>query len=109
MTRPDRFRQVQNPQTINRTIKRIVSDHNVDELKKAKREGREPVILPFFSCHIFRHTFCTRFCEHEDNIKVIQSIMEHGDIETTMYIYAEITEMMKKKAIEIATEKGEIF
>ena len=81
----------------------------MDELKKAKREGREPVILPVFSCHIFRHTFCTRFCEHEDNIKVIQSIMGHADIETTMDIYAEITEMRKKKAFEIATEKGEIF
>lgn len=105
----NRFRQVQNPQTINRTIKRIVSDHNVDELIRAKRERREPVILPVFSCHIFRHTFCTRFCEHEDNLKVIQSIMGHADIETTMDIYAEITEMRKKKAFEIATEKGEIF
>ena len=81
----------------------------MDELKKAKREGREPVILPVFSCHIFRHTFCTRFCEHEDNLKVIQSIMGHADIETTMDIYAEITEMRKKKAFEIVTEKGEIF
>ncbi len=105
----NRFRQVQNPQTINRTIKRIVSDHNVDELTKAKREGRQPVILDVFSCHIFRHTFCTRFCEHEDNLKIIQKIMGHADIETTMDIYAEITDMRKKKAFEIATENGTIF
>ena len=100
----NRYRLVHNPQTINRTIKRIVSDHNVDELKKAKRESRQPVILPVFSCHIFRHTFCTRFCEQEDNLKVIQSIMGHADIETTMDIYAEITDMRKKEAFNTATE-----
>lgn len=39
-----------------------------------------------------RHTFCSRFCENETNLKVIQSIMGHADIETTMDIYAEVTE-----------------
>lgn len=105
----NRFRDVQNPQTINRTIKRIVGDHNADELLCAKKEGREPVILPVFSCHIFRHTFCTRFCEHEDDIKVIQQIMGHADIETTMDIYAEVTDMRKQEAFKVATLKGEIF
>lgn len=105
----NRFRDVHNPQTINRTIKRIVGDHNADELLLAKKEHREPVILPVFSCHIFRHTFCTRFCEHEDDIKVIQAIMGHADIETTMDVYAEVTDMRKQEAFKIATVKGEIF
>lgn len=45
-----------------------------------------------------RHTFCTRFCENERNIKVIQEIMGHADIETTMNIYAEATKEKKKES-----------
>ena len=38
-----------------------------------------------------RHTFCTRLCENGTNIKLIQQIMGHADIRTTMDIYAEVT------------------
>ena len=53
-------------------------------------------MLPRFSCHIFRHTFASRFCENETNIKVIQEIMGHSDVSTTMDVYAEATEQRKK-------------
>ena len=89
-----------NPQTVNRTIKRIISSYNADEVVRAKRQLREPVILPDFSCHHLRHTFCTRLCENETNLKVIQSIMGHRNIETTMDIYAEATEQKKQESIE---------
>lgn len=105
----NRERQVLNPQTINRSIKCIVANHNADEQLRAKREGRSPVILPEFSCHIFRHTFCTRLCEHEPNLKVIQDIMGHADFETTMDIYAEVTEMKKKEEFKVIGEIGQIF
>ena len=65
------------------------------ELEKAKAEGREPILLPMFSAHQLRHTFCTRFCENETNLKVIQSIMGHSDITTTMDIYADATQEKK--------------
>lgn len=84
-----------NPASLNRVIKRIVSDYNAKEEIKAKREQRDPVILPKFSCHITRHTFCTRLCENETNIKVIQSVMGHKDIQTTLDIYADVTEQKK--------------
>ena len=89
-----------NPQTVNRTIKRIISSYNADEVVRAKRQRREPVILPNFSCHHLRHTFCTRLCENETNLKVIQAIMGHRNIETTMDIYAEATEQKKQESIE---------
>lgn len=50
---------------------------------------REALRLPHFTCHSLRHTFCARFCEHETNLKVIQSVMGHVDIGTTMNIFAE--------------------
>ena len=48
------------------------------------------VLLPDFSAHNLRHTFCTRLCENETNLKVIQNIMGHVDISTTMDIYADV-------------------
>lgn len=85
------------PHTINRFIRRIYTEYNTEERKKAKAEHREPIIIPHFSCHHLRHTFATRFCENETNIKVIQEIMGHSDISTTMNIYAEATEQKKKE------------
>lgn len=92
----NRFGNLHNPAGLNREIKRIVDDHNAQEEIKAKREGREPVMIPRFSCHTTRHSFCTRLCENETNVKVIQSVMGHKDIQTTLDIYAEVSEQKKK-------------
>ena len=92
---------------VNNAIHRIVAEHNMDEEKKAKAEGREPLLIPQFSAHQLRHTFCTRFCENETNLKVIQSIMGHSDITTTMDIYADATQ--EKKQEIMANLNGKIF
>lgn len=88
----NRFGDVHNPQTVNRTIKRIVLAYNEEEACKAVTEDRDGVYLPDFSCHNLRHTFCTRLCENESNLKVIQTVMGHKDIATTMEVYAEATQ-----------------
>lgn len=105
----NRFGNVHNPQTVNRTIRRILESYNAEEVLNAKKEKRQPVILPHFSCHHLRHTFCTRFCEQETNIKVIQSIMGHANIETTMDIYAEVTDMKKAESMKHLSEKYDVF
>lgn len=92
----NRFGNLHNPASINREIKRIVDLHNAAEEVKARREGRDPVMIPRFSCHIARHTFCSRLCESETNIKVIQSVMGHKDIQTTLDIYAEVSEAKRQ-------------
>ena len=96
----NRFGYVHNPQTINRAIERIYTAYNAEETANAKREHRKPVLIRHFSVHNLRHTFCTRFCENETNIKVIQDIMGHADISTTMNIYAEATESKKKESFD---------
>ena len=87
----NRYGKFHKPSTINRAIYRIVDDHNQQETIKAAKEDREPVLIPHFSCHVARHTFCSRLCENGTNIKLIQQIMGHSDIRTTMDIYAEVT------------------
>lgn len=105
----NRFGNVHNPQTVNRTIKRILENYNAEEMVNAKKERRQPVILPHFSCHHLRHTFCTRLCENESNLKVIQAVMGHANIETTMDIYAEATAEKKKEAIESLSKNMKLF
>ena len=105
----NRFGNLLNPSSVNKAIKRIVSDYNLSEEVKAKKEHREANMLPMFSCHCLRHTFCTRLCETETNIKAIQAIMGHADIETTMNIYAEATESMKQDAMKKFSDSTDIF
>ena len=95
------------PESVNRAIKRVYEDYNKKEEETAKKENREPLLLPHFSCHHLRHTFCTRLCENESNFKVIQSVMGHSDIQTTMDIYAECT--AEKKQEVFATLNGKIM
>lgn len=77
---------------LNAIITRIVNAYNSQETDRAKKDNREPELIPDFSPHVLRHTFCTRFCENESNVKVIQAIMGHKDIKTTMNIYAHATD-----------------
>lgn len=104
----NRFGYVHNPMTINRAIKRIYEAYNEEEKVRAKEEHREPIIIPHFSAHNLRHTFCTRFCKNESNIKIIQEIMGHSDITTTMNIYAEATESKKQEAFQNLDNKIKI-
>lgn len=94
----NRYGNVHCPLTINRAIKRIYTAYNEEECILAEKEHRKPILLPHFTCHNLRHTFCTRFCENESNIKVIQEIMGHADITTTMDVYAEATKDKKKES-----------
>lgn len=50
--------------------------------------------------HNLCHTFCTRYCENETNLKVIQEIMGHRDIATAMEVYVEATKDAKLKSFQ---------
>lgn len=96
----NRFGDVQNQATLNKAIRRIIRDCNDEVFLKAKpNDKKEPVLLPPFSCHSLRHTFTTRLCEEGVNIKVIQDILGHKDISTTLDIYADVTKDLKRKEI----------
>lgn len=105
----NRFGMIHNPASINRAIRRIYESHNTEEIVKAKKEKREPLLIPHFSCHHLRHTFCSRFCENETNIKVIQQIMGHASVETTMDIYAEINDGKLQESMEALAKNLDVF
>lgn len=94
----NRFGSIYMPKVINRAIQRIIKEANMKEKEQAEKEHRKPVEIRSFSVHSLRHTFCTRLCEVENNIKLIMTIMGHADVQTTMDIYNEIQETKKKES-----------
>lgn len=96
----NRFGRVFRAVDLNRVLERIGSAYNNEEEAKAKEENREPELLPHFTVHNLRHTFCTRYCEVETNLKAIQEIMGHADISTTMDVYNEATREVKRQSFD---------
>ncbi len=94
---------VQRQGNLNKAIKRIMRDCN-DKILLEQDLDTDPVLLPDFSCHILRHSFATRLCESGINIKVIQDILGHVDVSTTMDIYVDVMNDTKKR--ELASFDG---
>lgn len=87
----------------------LKSEYERQEEVEAKKQKREPVMIPRFSCHIFRHTFASRFCENKTNVKVIQEVMGHADVSTTMNIFAEVNQEVTRTSIENLAKNMDIF
>lgn len=94
----NRFGNVQHQGTLNKALRRIIRDCNQAILEK-ETSGKDSVLLPRFSCHILRHTFATRLCEAGVNMKVIQDVLGHADISTTMNIYTDATKELKEREL----------
>lgn len=88
------------------SIRGIVESYNREEFARANREGCQPEYMPKISAHIFRHTFCTRLCEQGINLKVLQDVMGHRNIRTTMEVYARAT---RDKKLEVIREMNGKF
>lgn len=85
------------PASVFDALQNIVATYNREEAFVAKKEKREAKLLPRFSAHILRHTFCTRLCEQERDTHFIQDVMGHKNIRTTMEIYSDVTDSRKQK------------
>ena len=84
-------------------MKRIICECNKqvqEKIDAGKITDIEAIFLPDFSCHSLRHTCATRLCEAGINIKVIQDMLGHADIETTMNIYVEATKNLKRIEVD---------
>ena len=84
----NRDRKVMMFSSVNKAIARIVKEQN----KQAAEDKslKNLTLLPHFTAHSLRHTFCTRLFEKTQDFKAIQEIMGHADVQTTMNIYDEV-------------------
>lgn len=122
----NRFGHPQHQGTLNKALRRIIRDCNDEILLKGKKDplllphfschisilraldtrmDYVKVLLPPFSCHILRHTFTTRMCEMGVNIKVIQDVLGHADVSTTLNIYTDATKELKKSEFALLDAK----
>ncbi len=85
------------PSAINKFFKQATKAYN-RALKDCPRgtDEKEIDVTP----HILRHTFCTRLCEVESNLKVIQELMGHSDIRITMEVYSEAQKDGKNESLK---------
>lgn len=83
------------PSAVNNVLYNIVKAYNNAEEATAKRERRKAKFLPKFSAHVTRHTACTRMAENGMDVKVLQYVMGHANIDVTMQVYNHITDISR--------------
>ena len=98
----NRFGGVQHQGTLNKALRRIIRDCNDEILNK---NPSAEILLPRFSCHSLRHTFTTRLVEAGVNIKVVQEVLGHKDVSTTLDIYTDVTKELAKREFDNMEEK----
>lgn len=79
--------KLRTPGTVRRSFIGMTKAYNKKEEHLAHDEKREPILLPEFSPHILRHTYCTRMAENGIDVKVLQELMGHKNISITMEVY----------------------
>ena len=87
----------------------LLYKERIKAMQNCSRLAASCILLPHFSVHSLRHTFCTRMFEVESNHKAIQTIMGHAEISTTLDIYTHITEDTLKKSVQHMSEKIKLF
>lgn len=92
------YRTVYNQGTLNKKLKRIQRDCNMKTIEECNDDNA--IILPKFTCHQLRHTAATRLCESGVNPRYIMDTLGHADIRTTMNIYVDVTNELKKAEVE---------
>lgn len=88
--------EVQTPNTA-RTVRYHVHEK---ALQRAVRDAtRGAGIAKPVGCHTFRHAFATHLLESGHNIRVVQELMGHKDVETTMISRASSTWITRYRTV----------
>ena len=95
----NRFGEAYKHGTVNSALHRIQTKYNESVLDKGNRKNA--VLLPMFTCHTLRHTFCTRAYENGVDILALSKVMGHRNTAVTLQIYTTCTESFKKRAFGI--------
>lgn len=82
------------PNTLTRTF------HGIRDAYNKELENESEIMIPDFTAHTLRHTFCTRMAENGTDVKVLQTIMGHKTIAVTMQVYNHVSEERLKNALE---------
>lgn len=87
----NRYGDVQHQGTLNKALRRIIRDANLDQ---------DAIALPAFSCHHLRHTYCTNLIMAGVELTAASALMGHRDIQTTANIYNDVQREQKELAAQ---------
>ena len=79
-----------NDSNFNKELKNAVNKYN----QSAKNKIED------ISCHILRHTGCTRNAEYGMDIRVLQYLMGHSDTQITNKVYNHVDAERARKELE---------
>lgn len=84
-----------------KSLDKMIQGANEWEAKRAKEEGREAVVIPAHTPHVWRHTFCTRLVENKIRYEDLKVLMGHSSIKTTIDVYTHISQKNFKIQAEL--------
>lgn len=83
--------QPQQTASIQNILNRIVKAINDEEVEKATKENRTPVIMEHLHPHALRHSFATRCFEADMPPKTVQMLLGHANIQITLDLYTHVS------------------
>ncbi len=75
---------------VNNALKRFLKRHDIIDKS----------VYGDVTCHSLRHSFATRCIESGIQVKVLQKLLGHADIQTTLNTYCDVFENLEQKSIE---------
>lgn len=75
--------------------------YSASNIRRIHRAILKKANLRHVKFHALRHTYATRLLEAGENFKTLQVLLGHADIQTTMNIYAHVTEETKFGAADM--------
>ncbi|MGE9995040.1 tyrosine-type recombinase/integrase [Peptoniphilaceae bacterium SGI.137] len=89
-----------NMQNVVIVLQHILKQTEVWEHDEQNHKKKTRCITPAVTCSLydFRHTFATRMAEQNIHPKMLQALMGHSDIKTTLSYYVNTTEKMEEEA-----------
>lgn len=75
--------------------------YSASNIRRIHRAILKKAHLRHIKFHALRHTYATRLLEAGENFKTLQVLLGHADIQTTMNIYAHVTEETKHNAADL--------
>lgn len=87
------------PLFLNKTLKRISRKGVTELIRKYVQEANLPPKTAAISPHKLRHTLATILLSNGENMRVVQEILGHSNIQTTQ-IYTHVTNVEKDQALD---------